>query len=88
MNEKLKELAAQAGYFLYDLTETHGIKTVESALRDEWVTLDNFYELVRQDEQARCIKIIENISDYDANVDDYYSDVYVKAIKGELRESE
>jgi len=56
MNEKLKELAEQAGYYLYDLTQEHGIKTVESNLRDEWVTLEKFYELVRQDEREQCAK--------------------------------
>lgn len=63
MNEKLKELAEQAGYYLYDLTQEHGIKTVESALRDEWVTLEKFYELVRQDERELCAKLCEQEHD-------------------------
>ena len=59
MNEKIKELAEQAGYYLYDLTQEHGIKTVESNLRDEWVTLEKFYELVRQDEREQCAKVCD-----------------------------
>jgi len=68
MNEKLKELAEQAGYYLYDLTQEHGIKTVESALRDEWVTLEKFYELVDAAAVARereaCAKECESIGQH------------------------
>ena len=49
MNERIKELAEQAGYHLTDLTEPHDRKLVVSPLRDEWVTLEKFYDLVRQD---------------------------------------
>jgi hypothetical protein len=46
MNEHIKELAEQAGYYLYDLTETHGIKTVETDAKDEWITLETFAQLI------------------------------------------
>jgi hypothetical protein len=44
--ERIKELAEQAGYYLYDLTETHDCKTVETDSTDEWITLEKFAELI------------------------------------------
>jgi hypothetical protein len=46
MNERIKELAKKAGYYLYDLTETHDCKTVETDSTDEWITLEKFAELI------------------------------------------
>jgi hypothetical protein len=53
MNELIKKLANESGYYLYDLTETHGIKTVETDSKDEWITLEKFAELI----VAECIKL-------------------------------
>jgi hypothetical protein len=49
MNERIKKLAEQAGYYLYDLTETHEWKTVETDSTDEWITLEKFAELIVKD---------------------------------------
>jgi len=46
MNELIRLLAEQAGYYLYDLTETHECKTVETDSTDEWITLEKFAELI------------------------------------------
>lgn len=46
MNERIKHLAKEAGYYLYDLTETHECKTVETDSKDEWITLEKFAELI------------------------------------------
>jgi len=46
MNDRIRELAEQAGYYLYDLTETHECKTVETDSTDEWITLEKFAELI------------------------------------------
>ena len=46
MNERIRELAKEAGYYLYDLTETHECKTVETDSKDEWITLEKFAELI------------------------------------------
>jgi hypothetical protein len=46
MNERIKDLAKQAGYYLYDLTEAHECKTVETDSKDEWITLEKFAELL------------------------------------------
>jgi hypothetical protein len=46
MNERIKQLAKEVGYYLYDLTETHEIKTVETDSKDEWITLEKFAELI------------------------------------------
>jgi hypothetical protein len=53
MNERIKELAKEAGYYLYDLTETHEIKTVETDSTDEWITLEKFAELIVRE----CLEI-------------------------------
>ena len=55
MNERIKELAKQAGYYLYDLTETHEIKTVETDSADEWITLQKFAELIVKE----CADLLE-----------------------------
>jgi hypothetical protein len=46
MNERIRELAKEAGYYLYDLTETHECKTVETDNTNEWITLEKFAELI------------------------------------------
>jgi len=56
MNERDKELAVQAGFYLYDLTGTHEIKTVETNSLDEWVTLQKFADLIRADERDRAMR--------------------------------
>ena len=53
MNKRIKELAEQAGYYLYDLTETHECKTVETDSTDEWITLEKFAELIVKE----CVQI-------------------------------
>lgn len=53
MNERIKLLAEKAGYYLYDLTETHECKTVETDSTDEWITLEKFAELIVQE----CIDV-------------------------------
>lgn len=57
MNERDKEFAKQAGFYLYDLMETHEIKTIETDSRDEWVTLQKLIDLIRSDEREACAKI-------------------------------
>jgi len=46
MNERIRKLADEAGYYLYDLTETHECKTVETDSTDEWITLEKFALLI------------------------------------------
>ena len=41
-------MAREAGYFLYDLTETHGTKTVETDEVDQWEQLERFAKLVEE----------------------------------------
>lgn len=54
MNERIKLLAEQAGYYLYDLTETHESKTVETDSIDEWITLEKFAELIVKEMLRTC----------------------------------
>jgi hypothetical protein len=58
----------------------------ELPLCDAWLFyeeeyLERFAALVAAQEREACAKVCENISDYDENVDEYYSDIYVAAIR-------
>jgi len=53
--DEIIEMARQAGYFLYDLTETHGKKTVETDEDDEWAQLEAYTKLVAAKERERII---------------------------------
>jgi hypothetical protein len=57
----------------------------ELPLCDAWLFyeeyLERFAALVAAAEREACAKVCENISDYDENVDEYYSDIYVAAIR-------
>ena len=57
MNERIKQLAKEAGYYLYDLTETHECKTVETDSTDEWITLEKFAELIVRECAARSAEL-------------------------------
>jgi hypothetical protein len=54
MNERIKQLAKEAGYYLYDLTETHECKTVETDSKDEWITLEKFADLIVKEMLVTC----------------------------------
>ena len=70
MNERIKQLAKQAGYYLYDLTETHECKTVETDSTDEWITLEKFAELIVRE----CAEWIKNTdSDPDIGEEDAHA---------------
>ena len=56
MNERIKQLAKEAGYYLYDLTETHECKTVETDRTDEWITLEKFAQLIVDE---CCVKLLD-----------------------------
>jgi hypothetical protein len=60
MNERIKQLAKEAGYYLYDLTETHKCKTVETDSTDEWITLEKFAELLVRE----CADIADSIGEH------------------------
>jgi len=57
--DEIIEMARQAGYFLYDLTETHLKKTVETDEADEWAQLERFAKLVAQHEREEIAQFIE-----------------------------
>jgi len=62
MNERDKELAKQAGFYLYDLMETHEIRTIETDSRDEWATLQKLINIIRADEREACAKVCEEMA--------------------------
>ena len=51
--DEVLKMARRAGYFIYDLTETHKKKTVETDEADEWAQLERFAKLVAQHERKR-----------------------------------
>ena len=57
-------MAREAGYFLYDLTETHGIKTVETDEDDQWAQLERFAALIAAAEREECAKVCEEKQEY------------------------
>jgi hypothetical protein len=60
-------MAREAGYFLYDLTETHGKKTVETDDDDEWEVLARFAALVAAAERERACRIVTGLCISDNN---------------------
>ena len=60
MNERIREIAKQAGYYLYDLTETHQMKTVETDEKDEWITLEKFAELIVRECANHCDLLLDH----------------------------
>ena len=60
MNDKIKQLAKEAGYYLYDLTETHECKTVETDSKNEWITLEKFAELIVRECLGCCEQVISD----------------------------
>ena len=57
--DDITKIAREAGYFLYDLTETHGKKTVETDDEDEWAVLERFAALVAAQEREACATACE-----------------------------
>ncbi len=52
-------MAREAEYFIYDLTETHGIITVETDEIDQVAQLERFAALVAAAEREACAKLCE-----------------------------
>ena len=80
MNERIKQLAKEAGYYLYDLTETHECKTVETDSTDEWITLEKFAELIVND----CIQELKISRKCDPYTGDLYDCEYNKCIVDQI----
>ena len=77
MNERIKELAKDAGYYLYDLTETHECKTVETDSTDEWITLEKFAQLIVRE----CINQAHSVGDLRGANDDMIYGADTAAVK-------
>jgi hypothetical protein len=69
MHDKIKELAKEAGYYLYDLTETHECKTVETDSKDEWITLAKFAELIVRECASMARVFQSNEYDFTGDLD-------------------
>jgi hypothetical protein len=59
MNERIKELAEQAGFEVVKTNDGFAIWTDEGWNTD---SLERFAELVRQDEREKCAKLCEDIN--------------------------
>jgi len=69
MNDKIKQLAKEAGYYLYDLTETHECKTVETDSKNEWITLEKFAELIVKECASMARVFQSNEYDFTGDLD-------------------
>jgi len=61
MNERIKELARQAGFNDFP-NDVNGVWITDGYWEEE---LERFAELVRQDEREACIKLLEDFSKTD-----------------------
>jgi hypothetical protein len=59
MTDDIIRMAREAGYFLYDLTETHGVKTVETDEEDQWAVLKRFADLVAAAQKEKDAQICD-----------------------------
>ncbi len=57
MNERIRELAEQAGF---DDIDEHGVYVVDSFIDSR---LERFAELIRQDEREACAKVCDDLDD-------------------------
>jgi hypothetical protein len=57
MNERIKELAEQAGLITFKFGEQGGYTTIEAVT--DLNNLERFAELVRQDEREACAKLCD-----------------------------
>jgi hypothetical protein len=60
MNERIKELAEQAGLIKFNFGKQGGYTTIEAVT--DLNNLERFAELVRQDEREKCAKLCEDIN--------------------------
>ena len=62
MNEKIKKLAEQSGFYFYDLHDIDGQDLGETIESDDWESMERFAKLIIQE----CISIIEPTSHHKA----------------------
>ena len=62
--DEIIAMAKEAGFFLYDLTETHGVKTVESDDPDQWAQLARFAALVAAKEREACAQACDEMHEH------------------------
>jgi len=56
MNERIKELAKEAGFYFYDLHDVDGEDLGETIEADGWNTVEKFAEMIVRE----CARIIES----------------------------
>jgi hypothetical protein len=70
--DEVLKMARRAGYFIYDLTETHKKKTVETDEADEWAQLERFAKLVAQHERERIFGELLKIHEKESSRHNYF----------------
>jgi hypothetical protein len=78
MNERLNELAEQAGLIKFNFGKQGGYTTIEAVT--DLNNLERFAELVRQDEREACAKLCEDLED--ETVDTCVGWQYAEVIRG------
>ena len=61
MNERIKELAEQAGFYFYDMHDVDGQDLGESVEADTYAAAEQFADLIRNDERRTVIANIINL---------------------------
>ena len=60
MNERIKELAEQAGFYFYDLHNVNGEDLGETIESDDWLSIERFAALVIEDYKSPQQKVIDD----------------------------
>lgn len=56
MNERIKELAEQAGFYFYDMHDVNGEDLGETIEADSWCAAEKFTELIVRECMEACIR--------------------------------
>ena len=67
MNEKIKKLAEQSGFYFYDLHDIDGQDLGETIESDDWESMERFAELIIEE----CIKQLEPSTHHQAYPNSY-----------------
>lgn len=60
MNERIKQLAEQAGFYFYDMHDVDGEDLGETIEADSWTSAAKFAELIVRECIGRCEQVISD----------------------------
>jgi len=65
MNQRIKSLAEQSGFYFYDLHDIGGHDMGETIEADSWEAAEKFAELIIKDCAKNCLGIVSSGGDLD-----------------------